>query len=386
MKKFLKRAAVVLCASAMMANATGCTITTTSSTTNNANVSNADYNAKYIAEKMGLDEFSCKYIAEKLDERGFAKIVTYKSAFANGNGSMTVGDLKQKYKITLEDNYLKDVTDEDGNVVLTLDDILEAYANSSDNTNTGSGESTTDDTTPSYDVTPDNTTSNTDEQPTNNNSGSGYSYISEEAKNILNSVESDYNKINWGVEYSPEGMEGIVISVAPYMDNTSYYLAIAVTNLYNTDTTFSAEGAAKGKNGQEVGDFTMYETAIAPGNTVIRLLYCDDMPTGEIHWSKIELPDAYSESAPWEGDWQLGTDSDGYMKVDYTVNSNASMVPGNVTAIVLDANGNILAAYQDYNTDKGTQTSGTITYYTDINKLNGKPTDVAMFVNPIKEN
>ena len=384
MKKVLKRAAVILCAAAMMANAAGCTVTPTSTASNSAKVSNAEYNAKYLHENLGLDEFSCNYIAAKLDERGFAKIITYKSLKLNGKSTMTVGDLKQKYTITLEDNYLKDVTDEEGNVILTLDDILEAYANGTDNTNTGSGETTTDNTTPSYDVTPD--TTNTNEQPTSGGTSSGYSYLTEEAKSILATVESDYNKINWGVEYSPSGMEGIVISVAPYIDNTSYYLAIAVTNLYDTDTTFSAEGSAKGQNGQEVGSFTMYDTAIAPGNTVIRLLYCDDIPTGEIHWTNIELPNVYSESAPWQGDWVLGTDADGYMKVDYNVESNTTMVPGTVTAIVLDANGNIVAAYQDYNIDKGTKTSGTITYYTDINKLSGKPTDVAMFVNPLKEN
>ena len=57
------------------------------------------------------------------------------------------------------------------------------------------------------------------------------------------------------------------------------------------------------------------------------------------------------------------------------------MVPGFVTAVILDANGNILAVEDDYNTNEGTDISGTISLYT--KDLGGTPADLAMFSNPL---
>ena len=153
--------------------------------------------------------------------------------------------------------------------------------------------------------------------------------------------------------------------------------------LQDEDTTFSAKAYAKGTDGQYIGQASFYETAIGPGNTVIKKIFCDGVPTGEIHWEDIELPNVYEESAYWESDWQLSTDSDGYIQVNYVVASNEYMMPGYVTAIVLDADGDILALEDDYNTSKGTTAEGTVKYY--ARELAGQPADVAMFTNPLKQ-
>ena len=348
-----------------------------------------EYNADYLEEKLSLDEYTAEFIANKLDERDFGRIITYKKVIVNGNGSMTIGDKKDKYTINIVDGYISDVTAKDGEIILTLDDIQNGY----DVTPAGNDETTDTDNTGDEVVsketqdepeekTTDTDTTNGTSMTTSSSSGKN-SYLSEESQEIMDSLDTDYNKVNWGVQYSPTGMEGIVISVAPYIDNGSNYLAIAITNIYNEDATFSAKATLKGKYSDEVGSCSFYENAIRPGNTIIKLVYCSDVPTGEIHWEDIELPEVFDESAYWEADWALGTDADGFLKVDYTIYSNEKMTPGYVTGLVLDADGNIVAAFNDYNIDKGTELTGTITYY--VSELPGKPVDVALFANPLVE-
>lgn len=207
------------------------------------------------------------------------------------------------------------------------------------------------------------------------------SYLTSEQESIMSKLDSDYNKVNWGVQYSPKDMEGIVISVASYKHSDSPYLLIGITNIYDEDVTFSAKGYAKGKSGQEVADISFYEAAIRPGNTIVQSVYCDNTPTGEIHWDSIELPNVYETSTYWEGDWYLSTDSDGYCKVDYTVKSDDYMMPGYVTALLLDSTGNIIDAGYDYSTDKGYTLSDCIQFYE--KDYNRKVVDVAMFSNPL---
>lgn len=208
------------------------------------------------------------------------------------------------------------------------------------------------------------------------------SYLTSEQRSILNKLGTDYTKVNWGVQYSPKGMDGIIISVAPYMDGRYSYLLVAVTNIYNEDVTFSASGYAKGKSGQEVAELSFYEDAIRPGNTIAKAVYCDSTPTGEIHWDEIELPKVYSTSASWEGDWTFSKDTDGYYQIEYNVESNDYMNPGYVTALLLDKNGYVVDVAYDYTADKGYYVSGCIQFFQ--NEFNSKIYDVAIFTNPLK--
>ena len=210
------------------------------------------------------------------------------------------------------------------------------------------------------------------------------SYLTKDQQSILDKMVTDYTKVNWDVQYSPKGMDGIIISVASYMDGRYPYLLVAATNIYDEDVTFSASGYAKGSRGQEVADVMFYEEAIRPGSTVAKAVYCDSTPTGEIHWDSIELPKVYGESTYWEGDWSFTKDSDGYYQIDYSLSTNDYGTPGYVTALLLDRNGNILDAAYDYNIDKGYYLSGTIAFYQ--KEFGGKVTDVAMFANPLQDN
>lgn len=398
-KNIIKKLVCALCGVVMIASMTACSFNV--STSNNLKKSAVEFNTEKLTEDFDIDAATAEIIANKLDGRDFGKIKLTGQELINGDGHITIGDGKSKYIINVADGYITNIKDDDGDVVMTIEDIQKAYGYNVDDTNetTASTSASTEVTVvenepqeetvvekePEIQVQEDiNEHTEIIEEPTTDNSNEAESYISEDAKKALDSLDTDYSKVNWAVQYSPTGMDGIVISVAPYIEKgSSLYVVVGITNLYNEDTTFSAKAYAKGTDGQYVGQASFYETAIGPGNTVIKKIFCDGVPTGEIHWEDIELPNVYEESAYWESDWQLGTDKDGYIKVDYVVTSNEYMMPGYVTAIVLDVDGDILALEDDYNTTEATTAQGTINYY--AKELAGKPADVAMFTNPLKQ-
>lgn len=112
-----------------------------------------------------------------------------------------------------------------------------------------------------------------------------------------------------------------------------------------------------------------------------KAVYCEDIPTGEIRWDEIELPNVFDKSAYWECDWSIKTDSEGYIEVPFNIYSEENMMPGNVTAIILDANGDILAVSNEFIMDEGKEISGTVKFFK--KELDGQPTDLAMFSNPL---
>lgn len=371
-KNVLKKAVCILLMALMFTSMTACNVTVT--TNNNRGQSSVDYNASYMSEKFTMDYDTCLIIAQKLDEQGFGKIKSYRSTIVNGDGNISFSDGKQKYKINVEGGYMTNITDSEGNVVMTIEDIANAAA--ANTTNEEPQQTTNDQSDPQTEPT------EPQDQPSTSNDATTSSYLTSETQSILDSLDTDYNKVKWAVQYSPTGMEGIVISISPYMDGDYTYLLVAITNLYDSDVTFSAKGYAKGENGEQVGTVSFYDTAIRPGNTIARSIYCEAMPTGEIHWDNIELPNVYDESAYCEIEWTLKTDSDGYIITDYTIESKDYMTPGYVTALILDEDGYILAVADDYNSDKGTTASGTIQFFKD--ELPGTPTDLAIFVNALK--
>ncbi len=210
----------------------------------------------------------------------------------------------------------------------------------------------------------------------------GSSYLTKQQQSIMDNLGTDYSKVNWDMQYSPKGMDGIIVSVADYMDGRYPYLLVAITNIYDKDVTFSASGYVEGLRGQEVAEVSFYEDAIRPGNTIAKAIYCDNTPSGEIFWEEMDLPKVYSESVSWGGDWHLTTDVDGYYKVDYNIDSNNYMMPGYVTALLLNRNGDIVDAAYDYSADKGYYVSGTIQFFE--KGYDEKVVDVAIFSNPLK--
>lgn len=208
--------------------------------------------------------------------------------------------------------------------------------------------------------------------------GTAY-YLTDEAMTALGSLESDYHKIKWGVVYSPDGMDGFVISIAPYMDGDTVRLLIAFTNLYNEEVFVNARGDALDANGNKIGSVSGYELTIGSGNSVLYDIECKGTPTGEIHWETIEVKEAKREYVPWEGDWQLGTDANGNYAVQWNLTGDKSMDLGFVRLIAVDENGYICGCAQGYGGDPATSFSGTEDFYSG---MSGTPADIAMFANP----
>ncbi|SEL68652.1 hypothetical protein SAMN04487770_11516 [Butyrivibrio sp. ob235] len=268
-----------------------------------------------------------------------------------------------------------DTTDE------TIDSSVATEDKSDDNSDVASND-TTDETAGDQDM--DNTlasdpgTTEKDSESSNTSANTA-SYLNADAQATLDKLESDYNKVKWGVQYSPTGMDYLVISVTPFYTEDDYHLIVGVTNLYNKAIVFDGTGYAKASSGENIGEFSLYESAVGPGNTAIFDVPCTDVPTGEIHWDEIQIPDSSFKDAYWESDWSVGTDN-GDLKIDYTVYSADKFTPGYIKALVLDENGYVIDYVYDYSADEGKSITGTLQFYK--SEFNGTCADVAFFVNP----
>lgn len=208
--------------------------------------------------------------------------------------------------------------------------------------------------------------------------GTAY-YLTDEAMNALDSLESDYNKIKWGVVYSPDGIDGLAISIAPYVDGDTIHLLVSFTNLYNSEISLDAKGDAIDANGDKIGSISAYELTIGSGNSVLYDIDCDGNPTGEIHWESIDVKEAKREYVVWEGDWKMGTDSNGNYLVQWSLEGEREMDLGFVRFVAVDDEGYICGCAQAYGGDPATSFTGTEDFYTE---MGGLPTDLAMFANP----
>lgn len=214
--------------------------------------------------------------------------------------------------------------------------------------------------------------------------------LTDAAKQALASLETDYNSINWGSVYTLGDYEGIVVSVAPYEDDMGFWsLFVGITNLYDSDISFYAEAEALGADGESCGECVYYTSAIGSGNTVIGWFYCSDTePDGRIHWSDIEVEEAFGKYSPWECDWSLkGSIED--MQLEYHIycpNEEKEVDDDDLIFLILDDNGNIIGWADDYiDTCVGKEGYSTTIDVYDYNQSAGNPAGVAVFANTITD-
>lgn len=211
------------------------------------------------------------------------------------------------------------------------------------------------------------------------------SSVSSATQAKLDALETDYNKVKWGIVASPTGYENIVVSIAPYCQNGTLYTVIAITNLYDYDVEIDTTGTVKGLNGEDVGDFVIYEPCLGSGDTILYQTYCDDNTICETYWERFYVaPTSYSQAANWESDWSVGQDEYGYYEFYYYLYSNQNMCPRAVTALALDSEGYIRGYAQSYNSTEGTSCYDELRFYT--KEFDEPVTDFAMFANPEVEN
>lgn len=209
-----------------------------------------------------------------------------------------------------------------------------------------------------------------------------------ETEKILQSLESDYGRVKWGVRYSlSDDLPGIVISVSECKVFDEYELIVAVTNLYDRDFGFSGQAAAKDANDNILGDTYIFSSCIGSGNTIISTISCGDgIPDGRISWTDVSIDDPMDTFIPWESDVRItGNPSDGYVNVDYELyaSSGKAFRGENVVVFLLDADGYVVGIGSDYADEAGAgeKYSSSMSIYGDEEYL--KTTKgYAMFANP----
>jgi hypothetical protein len=233
---------------------------------------------------------------------------------------------------------------------------------------------------PSYSAEEDAPAAENDDGVTEERKNGDASSLKAECEKSLDSLDTDYSKINWGVKYSPfKDLPGIVFSVAPALHDNSICLVVAVTNLYSEDVDVSGHGTAKGLNGEDISSFSLSAVAIGSGNTYIQAVDCGDTPSGEIRWENMEASPAKEKYVPWEADWTL-TGKEDYT-LNYSVIAEDTCKAGTIWALLLDSGHNIVGVYSTYDDGTDRVLQGNIQGIRDIDRLG--VTDAAIFVNPL---
>lgn len=233
----------------------------------------------------------------------------------------------------------------------------------------------------------------TDEDSTQSSQKSGkMSTLDADVENALATLDTDYNKINWGITYAPyEDYPGFVISIAPFVEYGENCLLVAFTNLYEDQVSFSADAVAYGTDGSEIGSTFFYTGTLCKGNTLIDTINCGDgIPDGRIHWENCDLNfDPIDDYVAGEADVTIsGSAEDGYLTVDYEMycSEDTDMIPGEVIFVLTDEKGNVIAVDTDYVDEiiaAGNSYIGSCDIFADEDVLK-KTADYAMFVAPAR--
>ena len=209
-------------------------------------------------------------------------------------------------------------------------------------------------------------------------------YCSDEVENSLKSLQTDYNKVAWGVRYSPlTSVEGVVVSVTMYQESYGGWdLIVAYTNLYDTPISISASGYAKNSEGGQNGSIYTNIEALGPGSTHIDKVLCTEMPTGEIHWDAFETKEPVKDYVTWVADYN-GTRSAYEAIFDYKITNAEAADVNKVVMLVVDEQGRVIDMGMSFPEEtQQTQYVGSILCF--AGALQADKMDVCVFANPTK--
>lgn len=172
-----------------------------------------------------------------------------------------------------------------------------------------------------------------------------------EVRKALLSIDSDYSKVRWGVEYSPiKEYPGLVASVAPYRKDDRYCLLVGITNLNPFEVVFSGNLEARAVGDEVAGSSVVAKEHVGSGQTAGFLIDCEDgvPPDGRIRWSDMKVCRADDcLYVPFTADWAVAPGPDGNVAraaIGITVPEGGDMTYRSITALVLDKEGRILSA------------------------------------------
>ena len=201
----------------------------------------------------------------------------------------------------------------------------------------------------------------------------------------LDTMETDYSKVNWQVVYEPE--PGIIVSEGTFVKEqkigpASNHLIVAFTNLTGDHAKLSIEGYVENKDDDVIYDLIDNEVEIWAGNTVARDIDLQtEEASGNIKWNNITIEPSALKYAPYEVSPELTKKESGLYGIERNLyDVEAQCISGaffetRQCGLILDDGGNII--YGIDSTDCGYLGLGVETF-------NGKNADVAYFCNSYK--
>ncbi|WP_090416619.1 hypothetical protein [Pseudobutyrivibrio sp. YE44] len=200
--------------------------------------------------------------------------------------------------------------------------------------------------------------------------------LSRETIKKLKDLDSDYNKVNWMVTYSPsKEYPDIVVSETKYEYKGFNHLVVAFTNLSDEAVKITYKGGAKNSTDEIEKDLGESDVELGPKATICSDLYFKlKEPSGDIEWNTFEVSESDKLYIPYEQTVTLDLDSSGdyYIEASQKADARLDCDYHDGFAAVLDKDGNIL---QGENANWG----NSVSLYND--SFGGEDADVVYFKN-----
>ena len=196
--------------------------------------------------------------------------------------------------------------------------------------------------------------------------------ISDEMQKKLDTLDTDYSKVNWLAQYAPADNEGIIVSETKYEFNGFNHFVIAYTNLTDEGVQLSFEGYAENTSGEIVKDIIESDVELGPSRTICRdYVFKPEAPSGEITWNSFTVTPSDKEYLPFVLTSKLETKENGTYFISYTEESDVLLDGRAGYGCVLDSEGNIIIGDEEG--------GGQTVVFSNVESFGGKNADVAFF-------
>ena len=206
--------------------------------------------------------------------------------------------------------------------------------------------------------------------------------ISDDLKAKLESLQDDYNKVDWKVVTSP--IDNIVVSEIAYKRSNTSTILVAVTNLGDSDVELWLKGYPRDVNGADLKVFEIHEKALGVGNTMVYEVNAGlKIPTGEIIWQKAEASSASGKYISWSTDsYEPGVNDSGHYILNFVLNLETDVEFKEVFSLAVDENKTCVGFGSCFINDKGTELKAHLRYPCDV--FDADKVEYAVFSNPCK--
>ena len=185
--------------------------------------------------------------------------------------------------------------------------------------------------------------------------------------------------------FDNDSLNGVIFSTASFYDSFGKWnTVLAATNLHSDEVSVSGKFRAEAMDGSYGEEMYVFADSIGPGNTFITVLPCGGVPSGNVHCEGLKTYAGVNTYVPWESDWAISGDAGHIVLTNTLYSANGGMLTaGDIYGLGLDADGNILYVFHDYNTEN----SSSVTSSMDCYNMDVIPEikSVAFFANPLAD-